>query len=216
MWEKKSDDGGLHDHDGTYAWSSETGTQDTVWDWLEDVNAEGGGGFAGHGDWRIPNAKELASIVDYEHVDPAVDPIFNAGCAPGCTVLTCSCTAAFHYWTSTSSVGSPLFAWVVVSAGRWIPTRDQLPLRAGGARPDVTRVHDAGRFLTRDHSRPDPSVGAAARAKRFSVPTVLVESTTEPRGIRPATSTPARWRSPRWGSRSTSACAASRAGRWKS
>ncbi len=114
MWEKKSDDGGLHDHDDTHTWSSETGTQDTIWDWLEDVNAEGGVGFAGHGDWRIPNAKELASLVDYEHVDPAIDPAFNAGCVPGCSVLTCSCTSAFHYWTSTTSVGSPLFAWVVV------------------------------------------------------------------------------------------------------
>jgi Protein of unknown function (DUF1566) len=114
MWEKKSDDGGLHDQDDIYVWSSENGLQETIWDWLADVNAEGGTGFAGHSDWRIPNVRELASIVDYEQADPAVDPIFATGCAPGCTTATCSCTSSFHYWTSTTQAETPLFAWVVV------------------------------------------------------------------------------------------------------
>ena len=38
MWEKKGDGGGLHDKDNTYSWS---GNGETIWDWLDDVNAEG-------------------------------------------------------------------------------------------------------------------------------------------------------------------------------
>ncbi|MBI4574406.1 MAG: hypothetical protein HY713_14105 [candidate division NC10 bacterium] len=36
IWEKKSDDGGLHDKDNAYPWSSDS--TDTIWDWLDDVN----------------------------------------------------------------------------------------------------------------------------------------------------------------------------------
>ncbi|MBI4605561.1 MAG: DUF1566 domain-containing protein [Planctomycetes bacterium] len=34
--------------------------------------------FAGHDDWRLPNVRELQSIVDYGRVDPAIDPVFAA------------------------------------------------------------------------------------------------------------------------------------------
>jgi hypothetical protein len=46
MWEKKGDNGGLHDKDNVYRWTG-NGAQETIWDWLDDVNAEGGSGFAG-------------------------------------------------------------------------------------------------------------------------------------------------------------------------
>jgi len=113
MWEKKSRDGGLHDRDGVYRWTGD-GSQETIWDWLDDVNAEGGTGFAGHADWRMPNARELESILRYEGGTPAaVHPIFNTGCAvPGCTVLTCSCSTGL-YWSSTTVAANPPIAWVV-------------------------------------------------------------------------------------------------------
>jgi hypothetical protein len=112
MWEKKSDDGGLHDQDNLYRWSG-NGDQETIWDWLDDVNAEGGTGFAGYSDWRIPNVKELHSITNFEGYQMSVDPIFDTGCASGCTVITCSCTRSDRYWSATTVVDPPFYAWFV-------------------------------------------------------------------------------------------------------
>ncbi|MGD9899474.1 MAG: DUF1566 domain-containing protein [Calditrichaceae bacterium] len=78
--------------------------------------------YAGYTDWRLPDAKELQSIVDYTYssgtnASAAIDPLFN------CTEITNEAGQADYgfYWTSTthsnwSSVGGG-FA-VYVSFGR--------------------------------------------------------------------------------------------------
>jgi hypothetical protein len=53
--------------------------------------------FARHDDWRLPNVRELQSIVDYGRVGPAIDPVFGA--------------LSSGYWSSTSVPGNPDFAW---------------------------------------------------------------------------------------------------------
>lgn len=100
-WEKKCSCRGLHDVANVYSWSwSASGPQETIWDWLDDVNAEGSAGYAGHSDWRIPNVKELHSIVDYGRSSPSIDPIFGA-------------TFPGQYWSSTTRTEWEIGAWFV-------------------------------------------------------------------------------------------------------
>jgi len=91
----------------------------SIWDWLDAINAEGGTGFAGYNDWRIPNYLELLSLLTLEQFPTQFDsrgvfdtlllvsPEFNVvddtgGFRPeeACqirgvcnSVLHCSCTA---------------------------------------------------------------------------------------------------------------------------
>ncbi len=72
--------------------------------------------FARHCDWRLPNVKELMSIVNYENDSPAVSEAFDNGdCGvAACSVLTCSCTGvASSYWSSSTSAVTPSSAWIV-------------------------------------------------------------------------------------------------------
>jgi hypothetical protein len=109
QWEMKDAADGVpdfsnpHDVDNTYSWTDPAvgtdrdpdGTLFT--DFLTKLNTPPC--FANHCDWRVPNIKELQSIVDYSKFDPPTS-------VPGATV-------ASDYWSSTSYANLPLGAWNV-------------------------------------------------------------------------------------------------------
>ncbi len=87
--------------------------------WSDAVKYAESSKLAGHSDWRLPNVKELQSIVDYRYAPsskqfkPAIDPKFN--CTP--FVNEAKVDDYGYYWTNTSALfrgGSPFyFAWYV-------------------------------------------------------------------------------------------------------
>ena len=54
-------------------------------------------------DWRLPNIRELHSIVDYGRFAPAMDPVFASSQA----------ARSGFYWSSTSGAALPYDAWIV-------------------------------------------------------------------------------------------------------
>lgn len=109
MWEKKTDDGSIHDKDNSYLWTdvgdgdiaNPDGTAFT--DFLATLNggatgvgdcASGdgstvSGGFVGHCDWRLPQIDELRTILNCSF-SACIHPIFG----PTAT--------DFQYWSATT------------------------------------------------------------------------------------------------------------------
>lgn len=125
-WEKKTDDGSIHDKDNTYTWSTgdpwnPDGTAFTVF--LATLNTEPC--FAGHCDWRLPemgpphphffggtklngdpaDTQELETILDC-NFSPCIDPIFGATAAYPPTF--------FEHWSSITAAGGFSAAWMIV------------------------------------------------------------------------------------------------------
>lgn len=117
MWEKKSDDGSIHDQNNAYPWGSTTapyppdGTAFT--EFLAGLNGGGGAGtcFAGYCDWRLPTREELQELVMSAETPPMIDPIFKAPCTPGCSVTSCSCTLADGYLSASTWSTNPAQVW---------------------------------------------------------------------------------------------------------
>ncbi len=82
-------------------------------DWENALLAAENATDAGYSDWRLPNVKELQSIVDYSGSFPAIDTLFN------CTGITNEAGDADYgyYWTNTSARfqegGDYYYAWYV-------------------------------------------------------------------------------------------------------
>ncbi len=103
--------------------------------WVQARNAES---YLGHDDWRLPNAKELQSIVDYTRSpdttnSAAIDPVFDA------TVITNEAgeTDYPYYWSGTTHLSANGSAGnaVYVAFGRGLGTYDSI---------NMVDVHGAG------------------------------------------------------------------------
>lgn len=76
-------------------------------DWPTALDYAEGMEFAGYADWRLPNAKELQSIIDYTRSpdttdSAAIDPIFDAT-----EIVNEGGEKDFaHYWSSSTHVGA--------------------------------------------------------------------------------------------------------------
>ena len=78
---------------------------DLVWNLVDQANANGLGGY---NDWRLPNRRELESIVDLGHCNPAMDA----------TVFP-STPNTYHWSASTHPCGSA-YAWSVHFDGGYV------------------------------------------------------------------------------------------------
>ncbi|MGK5094818.1 DUF1566 domain-containing protein [Deltaproteobacteria bacterium TL4] len=56
--------------------------------------------LAEHTDWKLPNIKELLSLVDYTRSNPSIHPLFPN-------------TQSSGYWSSTVNASSSSYAWYV-------------------------------------------------------------------------------------------------------
>ena len=90
MWQQDTVD---VNGDGTIVWDQDVLTWQDALLYCESLE------FAGHDDWRLPNVRELQSIVDYGRGRPAIDPVFGA--------------ESDWYWSSSTSVLSYHYAWLV-------------------------------------------------------------------------------------------------------
>ncbi len=97
-------DGTVSDQATGLMWAESDSGQGMSWEdalaWAEQLNAEN---YLGYNSWRVPNAKELHSILDYTRSpdttsSAAIDPVFNA------TAITNEYGQTDYpfYWTSTT------------------------------------------------------------------------------------------------------------------
>ena len=78
--------------------------------------------LGGYSDWRLPNAHEAFSVLNYQNTNPPLDvSVFTAG-------------AAEYWWTSDRQVNDSAFVWVTNSGGGLGNHRKVETISAGGTR----------------------------------------------------------------------------------
>lgn len=83
-------------------WDGSTCTGDAItYNWQGALRLGEGNSFAGYSDWRLPNRKELRSIVAFNGYNPAINPrVF-----PNISV--------YRYWSSSPNANDSSEAWIV-------------------------------------------------------------------------------------------------------
>lgn len=138
-------DGTITDKATGLTWSQEDSGKGMNWEaalaYVQELNAKN---YLGHSDWRLPNAKELHSIVDVERSprttnSPAINPLFKCSIEKNEAGLD----DAPYYWTSTThdSAGSKKSGF-----GIYIPFGEAMGTSGRGGTPasNWNDVHGAG------------------------------------------------------------------------
>ena len=114
--------------------------------------------YLGHDDWRLPNIKELHSIVDYTRApdstqSPAIDPVFQ------CTPITNEIGAVDYpfYWSSTTHSGlRGGAAAMYIAFGRaagWLAPRNAGASPSGKRGPDAGNRSESGKSFVKDRQK---------------------------------------------------------------
>ena len=90
----------VRDSETGLMWQDNEDVKTTERIWQDSINYCENLTFAGYSDWRLPDVKELSSIVDDTKYNPAIYSVFRN-------------TAASYYWSSTSVASNASFAWGV-------------------------------------------------------------------------------------------------------
>ena len=118
IWEKKTDDSGVHDWDNAYTWStgddSFNGTAASVF--LATLNASPC--FAGSCNWHLPTIEELSGRSDAGYATGGIVDLTVSGCgAPNysapCINAIFGPTRSSYYWSSSTYQYNPDYAWGV-------------------------------------------------------------------------------------------------------
>ena len=113
--------------------------------WVQEMNANE---YLGYSDWRLPDAKELQSILDYSRQtdatnSPAIDPIFNV------TAIQNEAGAVDYpyFWTGTTHGGAQA-AYVAFDRGLGYMDGEWLDVHGSGTQRSDPKQGDPSRFPT--------------------------------------------------------------------
>lgn len=79
--------------------------------WESAIDACNNLSYAGHTDWRLPNIKELLSILDFGKTPPAIDETFFPN------------TESDYYWSSTAEFGLVNSKWIIDFSAGWVESQ---------------------------------------------------------------------------------------------
>jgi hypothetical protein len=127
----------MHSGDGTVTdnltglmWAKDAYHGSMIWndaiDYANNLSLGSAGRAASYTDWRLPNVKELLSLIDFSNYNPALP-----------TGHLFSNVQSGYYWSSTTCTSSTGYAWLVNVGYSYVASNDKTtsgyvwPVRSG-------------------------------------------------------------------------------------